>query len=358
MTKPSIIHKRFRRATEKLLANYDLVLNTRLLDEEYELIIATSACKSVEQLNHAVNHISPFMKVSELPFIKLAVQKLCNLIYMDLLTREHHEDWFRVNVYGDLFDFTFISKSNYTTKRSECHSSVIKHLKNLGLLPNDTKDVKLDFVFSHMNSKVGDTLFCEDKKNEKESCKDRRKADYVREKCLKYWSTLLCDPGHIHHLTAFSCQFNKLELRVKATKIINGITVHIILKQVSIPHDALDGVSIAEYLVTIISLVRMVAENYEKLKIMMDITKKDDIVFAKYQSQNLFKDSSSSSQSSKTESSQSSVAESNDPDEEERKTRISQNIQAALDKFNEESMKKYFDCTWDDLNTLSDDGCL
>ncbi|CEP10112.1 hypothetical protein [Parasitella parasitica] len=285
MTKPNIIHKRLRKVTEKMLARYELVLKTRLVDEEYDLIMAISTY---------------------------------------LLTREHHEDWFRMNVYGDLFDFAFISKSNYTTKRTECHSSVVKQLKRLGLLPDRTKDVKLDFIFSHMNSEVD------------------------------YWSTLLFDPQLIRHLTAFSCQFNKLKLKAKATKIISGISVHILLKQVSIPHNAQDGLSIAEYLVTVISLVRMIAENYEKLKIMMDIVRKDDLVFGKYYSKDLFIDSTISSASSSqssggAESLRSSVAESNEFDE-ERRLRISQNIEAALEQFSENSSKRCFNCTWDNIN--------
>lgn len=105
----------------------------------------------------------------------------CNLIYRSLLIRENHEDLYRMNVYGDLFDFIFTSKTENTTKRyalskfiyyetmllnfctiiysSEYHSSIIKRLKELSFLPNSTKDIKLDFIFSHINSKISDSFF-------------------------------------------------------------------------------------------------------------------------------------------------------------------------------------------------------
>ncbi|KAI9262569.1 hypothetical protein EDC94DRAFT_496657, partial [Helicostylum pulchrum] len=141
----------------------------------------------------------------------------CNLIYRDLLTREHHEDWYRINVYGDLFDFIFISKTEYTTKHSECHSSIIKSLKELSVLPNPTKNIKLDFIFLPMNSEISDSFFCEDKSTEKEARKDRKKAKYLREKYLQYWVILLPYKAEIQRLTSISCKFNRLKLQIKAT---------------------------------------------------------------------------------------------------------------------------------------------
>lgn len=59
----------------------------------------------------------------------------------------------------------------------------------------------------------------------------------------------------IQHFTSISCQFSRLKLQIKATKIINGVTVHVLLKEVHIPADARDGSGIGVYLTTIISLV-------------------------------------------------------------------------------------------------------
>ncbi|KAI7887586.1 uncharacterized protein EV154DRAFT_427101, partial [Mucor mucedo] len=184
-----------------------------LLNQEYDMLTIISNCKTLKELNDAVTNIDPFNEVSELPYIRLAIHKLCNSIYRDLLTRDHHEDWYRINVYGDLFDFIFTSRTEYTTKRSECHSTIIKRLKEQQALPESTKDVKLDFIFSHMNNEMTDSFFCEDKSTDKESGKDGRKAHYLREKSLEYWTTLLPYSSEIQHLTSISCQFNRLKLR-------------------------------------------------------------------------------------------------------------------------------------------------
>lgn len=138
---------------------------------------------------------------------------------------------------------------------SECHSSIIKSLKELSVLPNSTKNIKLDFIFLRMNSEISDSFFCEDKSTEKEARKDRKKAKYLREKYLQYWVILLPYKAEIQRLTSISCKFNRSKLQIKATKIINGINVHVLLKEVRIPVDARDSSSIAEYLTTIISPV-------------------------------------------------------------------------------------------------------
>ncbi|KAG1167008.1 hypothetical protein G6F36_012727 [Rhizopus arrhizus] len=111
-----------------------------------------------------------------------------------------------------------------------------------------------------------------------------------------------------------------------------------------IPNYARDGPSIAEYLATIFSLIvgphaRMVIENYEKLKIMSNAAKKDNLVFAKSMSDNSFKDDSPISSQGSTSSD-----ESQDLEDIQREIRIMENIEAVLREFQDHSEKKYFDC--------------
>lgn len=258
----------------------------------------------------------------------------------------------------------------YTTiYRSECHSTVIKRLKEQQALPESTKDVKLDFIFSHMDNEMTDSFFCEDKSTDTESGKDGRKAHYLREKYLEYWTTLLPYKSEIQHLTSISCQFNRLKLKIKAAKIITGITVHVTLKEVRIPTDARDSYSIAEYLMTVISLIvssrvvfntchlthislyllqRMLIENFEKLRIICDAAKEDDRVFANSVLNVSCRDDSSIS------SQESDLSDgSQDLEVIEREIRVKRNIKEAMGKFKDELSKKYFDCTWEEITEVA-----
>jgi hypothetical protein len=124
----------------------------------------------------------------------------------------------------------------------------------MGVLHSEQKDIKLDFIFSHVAG-VNDGLFCEDKPTSKESIKDNMKAKGLRENTLIYWTPLLPYEECIKFITAVSCQFNKLKLRINLTKVIDGVIVHSSPKEVNIPSDEQDGTSFAEYLSTVISLV-------------------------------------------------------------------------------------------------------
>lgn len=60
--------------------------------------------------------------------------------------------------------------------RSECHSRIIKSLKQLSLIEKDVPNVKLDFIFCNTSvTGINDVLICEDKPTENESTKDSKK---------------------------------------------------------------------------------------------------------------------------------------------------------------------------------------
>ncbi|KAI7897863.1 uncharacterized protein BX663DRAFT_526707 [Cokeromyces recurvatus] len=251
LTKTSVIPKRFKSIVENICKHFNLKMDLLLKDEEYDILKKISTCNNKEELYKSVQTISPFCNGSELSYIKMAVQKLCHLWHRNILNGSHHEDWYRVNVYGDLFDLIFIGQSGYETKRAECHSLIIKSLKKMGVLNNDTKNVRMDFIFSHTDG-LSDAFYCEDKPNNND-LKDQKKTKNVREQSLKYWTSLLPYPECISYITAISCQFRKLTMHVTGSKLIGGILIHSFFKEVNIPSVDKKGASIAEYLATVLS---------------------------------------------------------------------------------------------------------
>ncbi|KAL7333921.1 hypothetical protein PS15p_202764 [Mucor circinelloides] len=237
---------------------------------------------------------------------------------------------------------------------SECHSSIVKSLKSAGLLPPDQKNVKLDFIFFHTATSI-DGLICEDKPTDNESKKDRKKIKDLREKALQYWRTLLPFPECITYLIAVSCQFSKLKLNIEATKLINAVVMHSTLKTVVIPSNEHDGASWAEYLSTVISLVRLVMYNLDVIQLMTDITKEDDILFTSASpilNSRFREDSpeSNDSRESRDVISHSTESESNTHwEDKERKLRILEKIDIALGKFNDEKYGIFVNPIWEDI---------
>ncbi|KAG1458222.1 hypothetical protein G6F56_006445 [Rhizopus delemar] len=123
----------------------------------------------------------------------------------------------------------------------------------MGLLDANTKDVRLDFIFTN-SSGLNDAFYCEDKPYERAS-KDNEKTRHLREQALNYWKSLLPYNECIEYITAVTCQFNKLTLQIAATKFIAGVTVSSVLREVRIPNNDQEGASVADYLATVISLV-------------------------------------------------------------------------------------------------------
>lgn len=122
----------------------------------------------------------------------------------------------------------------------------------MGLLDANTKNVRLDFIFTN-NIGLNDALYHEDKPYERAS-KDNEKTRHLREQALNYQVSLLPHNECIEHITAVTCQFNKLTLQIAATKFIAGVTVSLVLREFRIPNNVQEGASVADYLATVISL--------------------------------------------------------------------------------------------------------
>ncbi|KAI9487694.1 MAG: hypothetical protein EXX96DRAFT_615451 [Benjaminiella poitrasii] len=345
------IPSRCKDIIDSILIDSGLQLHPRLTISEYDVLTKISECTNKSSLDTTVNEIDLFSSQVELSFIKLAVMKLCLLYHGELLEGEHNEDWYRVNVYGDVFDLLFNSKHGYKTKRSECHSQTIKALKANGLVDVDKKDIRLDFIFTNSTG-IQDVFFCEDKPTIKVSNKDKNKADYLRESALRHWSSLLPYEECTQHLCALSCHFNKLNLRIMGTKLVNGIMIHACLKEIAIPLSDNNGAGIAEYLTAVISLVRMVTWNFEAIQLMIQTVQQDNMTFlAKPATSKIcYREDSPASEGSNitnTDSSSSSVEL--DWEEDEKKLRIMENIESNLTELAKKANEQYVSSSWENI---------
>ncbi|CAO3663906.1 unnamed protein product [Rhizopus stolonifer] len=349
LTKILLIPKLLKSSVDDICKHYRLVLPILLKNNEYTVLKDISKCHTKQDLYQSVEKIDPFCDNSELPFIKLAIQKLCSLWHRNILEGDHNEDWYRVMAYGDLFDFIFCGQTGYETKRAECHSLIVKSLKAMGLLNTDTKNVRLDFIFSH-NGGFDDAFYCEDKPN-KNTFRGAKKTKNLRVQALAYWISFLPYEECIKYITAITCQFNKLKLQITCTKIIAGVTLHSVLKEAKIPNTDQGGASVAEYLATVISLVRIVIQNFEIIKLIIDIAKEDDLVFlsSTLTPNTIYREDSPLSSSSSSISSLSSQ----NWEAEERKIRILQKIDAAITGFTENN--EYVAYSWEDIVYLQNE---
>ncbi|GAN07450.1 hypothetical protein MAM1_0161d06947 [Mucor ambiguus] len=333
LTRNNAIPRRFKQSMNDICCHFNIQLGLMLLDSEHHVIKEISKCRTKEALYKSVNYIDPFTNQSELPYIKLATQKLCHLLFANVLQAEHNEVWYRANVYGDIFDYIFSVKSGYEAKRSECHSNIVKSLKVMNLLPPEQKNVKLDFIFFHTATR-NDGLVCEDKPTDTESSKDCKKVKDLREKALLY------------------C---KLKLTIGASKLIDEVMIHSTLKSVTVPSDEHDGASWAEYLSAVISLVRLVMYNLDVIRLMTDIAKEDGIDFASttpIMNSQFREDSPESDDSNHSTDLISDSTESKNNthwEDKERKLRILEKIDIALTNFNEEKDDFYVNPSWEDI---------
>ncbi|KAI9252231.1 hypothetical protein EDC94DRAFT_281146 [Helicostylum pulchrum] len=348
LSKARTIPSRCKDIIDSILIDSGLQLHPRLTMSEYDILIKIAKCTNKSSLNTTVNGIDLFSSQVELSFIKLAVIKLCLLYHEELLEGEHNEDWFRVNVYGDVFDMLFNAKHGYKTKRSECHSQTIKSLKANGLVDINEKDIRLDFIFTN-SSGIQDVFFCEDKPTVKASNKDKQKADYLRESTLRHWTSLLPYEECTQHLCVLSCHFNKLNLRIMGTKLVDGIIVHACLKEIGIPLSDNNGAGIAEYLTTVISLVRMVTWNYEVIQLMIQTAQQDNMTFLlkPATSKICYREDSPEPEGSHTNSRASSVEL--DWEEEEKRSRIMEKIEGNLTELTKKVNEQYVMFSWEDI---------
>lgn len=94
---------------------------------------------------------------------------------------------------------SFFMLINLNTRQcSNIEEVVVDH--KMGLLDANTKDVKLDFIFTN-SSGLNNAFYCEDKPYERAS-KDNEKTRHLREQALNYWVSLLPYNECTEHINA------------------------------------------------------------------------------------------------------------------------------------------------------------
>ncbi|CEG80040.1 hypothetical protein RMATCC62417_14427 [Rhizopus microsporus] len=116
LTKISLIPKRLKFSVDDICKHYRFLLPILLKNNEFTALKGINKCHTKQDLYQSVEKIDPFSDNSELPFIKLAIQKLCSLWHRNILKGDHNEGCYRVMAYGDLFDFIFCGQTGYETK--------------------------------------------------------------------------------------------------------------------------------------------------------------------------------------------------------------------------------------------------
>lgn len=129
----------------------------------------------------------------------------------------HNEDWFRINVYNNLYDNLFNLHENWFIKRSGCHSLARKPFGS--------------------NNGLDRISFTEDKSSNDLIKKEQRKRDFVRVKMLNYWATVLTYKKCLNYLEYCSSHFNGLKLQIMCTKIYNDINIHYLKREVHVPNN-------------------------------------------------------------------------------------------------------------------------
>ncbi|KAI8378638.1 hypothetical protein BD560DRAFT_389958 [Blakeslea trispora] len=137
---------RCKDVVDSIITESGLQLLPKLTASEHKILVDISEFTGYNELYAVANKIDLFDSQIELSFMKLAVHKLCLLYHEEIL-----EDWYRINVYRDLFDLLFNSKRGYRTKRSECHSQTIKTLKANGLVDAEEKGYQVGFYIHKFN---------------------------------------------------------------------------------------------------------------------------------------------------------------------------------------------------------------
>lgn len=91
----------------------------------------------------------------------------------------------------------------------------------------------------------------------------------------------------------------------------------------------------------------MVTENFDKIRIMVDIAKKDDLVFVSSTPVTYYRENSPCSTNDTNNSKDSNLSQ--DPKDAVRELRIMDIIDNAMEDFNKRSSRLYLDSSWEEM---------
>ncbi|ORY89506.1 hypothetical protein BCR43DRAFT_519378 [Syncephalastrum racemosum] len=184
------------------------VLRPLLLEDEHEAIEAIKDCRSPADLARIESRLATTGLSPRLQYIKTAISHMSHLWDSGVLNLEHGEDWFRVNVYGPLWDAAFLDERGYVSVRAEN-----KPLLQVGRKLDTTR---VDFIYRHPQSHR-DVLFGEEKKDQSGVPADLKKSDTLRSEHLYHWSTKVAQRYKdvaSRHLESISVQWAGLQASV------------------------------------------------------------------------------------------------------------------------------------------------
>ncbi|KAI9006245.1 hypothetical protein CLU79DRAFT_829783 [Phycomyces nitens] len=122
-----------------------------------------------------------------------------------ILKENHNKTWFQTHVYSAVFDNAFVYDDQFTSKRADCYSNIIKEF--------DVDNQRVDFILRNVNDD-NDYFSAEEKPSLKGVKSDMRKGKALQKAMLRKWTGLLGSAEVMEQLEAVTCQWQGLKLIV------------------------------------------------------------------------------------------------------------------------------------------------
>jgi hypothetical protein len=102
--------------------------------EERDIILEIAKCKNNVDVRGLVSELYTKTLDDNCKYLRFALASALEVWEAESLKlKSHGKDWYRIHVYGAVFDKVFISDDEYESKRSECYSrttTVLKEYRN------------------------------------------------------------------------------------------------------------------------------------------------------------------------------------------------------------------------------------
>lgn len=180
--------------------------------------------------------------------------------------KDHGEDWYRIHVYGGVFDKVFMNDDEFESKRSECYSRTTSVLKETD---NDIQNQKIDFILRDINSD-SDIVTVEEIPGRKGVKADVKKGFLFQKLSLKLWEKKINSSLLVQQLESVSCQWEKTKLTIYASRLLpSGGVLSYRKGEFAMPINSKHASEFAKLLLGVLSLKRLVINNYEKFNFIL-----------------------------------------------------------------------------------------
>ncbi|KAI8137174.1 hypothetical protein BJV82DRAFT_636415 [Fennellomyces sp. T-0311] len=273
------------RLSKSIIKDAQLELLPTLTADEHSYLSEISDAKTINDADKIRAKMMSILCTSispSLEFIRTALHQMIILSIDGALYRKSHgEDWYRINVYANMYDNIFLMTKGFESLRAEMKPTIAQRATR-SLRGVDPNDLRLDFIFQRIDGKV--VVFATEDKNASASnskiIKDEQKCDGLRISMLEEMEDRLGFEELIDEVEAITAQWHGLQLTIRGTKKIGGVFVHYTKKICRIPAD-LDTqcATFAEYLMTVVSLKRAIMLNFCRCQVMTETRKVDMVKF-------------------------------------------------------------------------------